>query len=68
MAPASRQSPARRYEAVLFDLLTALLDSQSLWNEVAGSEAAGASWRKESSRLAYSAGAYRPFVGRSVES
>jgi hypothetical protein len=26
-----------RYEAVLFDLLTALLDSWSLWNDVAGS-------------------------------
>src|ERR671927_734762 len=50
------------YDAVLFDLFTALLDSQPLWREVAGSAAAGARWREESSRLAYSAGPYRPFV------
>jgi 2-haloalkanoic acid dehalogenase type II len=50
------------YDAVLFDLFTALLDSQSLWDEVAGSAAAGATWREESSRVAYSTGAYRPFV------
>ena len=38
------------------------MDSQPLWREVAGDEAAGARWREESSRLAYSAGQYRPFV------
>jgi 2-haloalkanoic acid dehalogenase type II len=50
------------YDAILFDLFTALLDSQRLWSDVAGSAAAGASWREESSRVAYSAGPYRPFV------
>ena len=50
------------YEAVLFDLFTALLDSQPLWREVAGSALAGARWREESSRVAYSTGPYRPFV------
>ena len=50
------------FEAVLFDLFTALLDSEPLWREVAGSAAAGARWREESSRVAYSAGPYRPFV------
>src|SRR4051794_1590330 len=50
------------YDAVLFDLFTALLDSQALWDEVAGSAGAGASWREESSRVAYSAGSYRPFA------
>jgi 2-haloacid dehalogenase len=50
------------YDAVLFDLFTALLDSQALWREVAGSAAAGASWRAEASRVAYAAGPYRPFV------
>jgi 2-haloalkanoic acid dehalogenase type II len=50
------------YDAVLFDLFTALLDSQPLWREVAGSEQLGASWREASSRVAYSAGPYRPFV------
>jgi 2-haloacid dehalogenase len=50
------------YDAVLFDLFTALLDSQPLWQEVSGSAAVGARWREESSRLAYSTGRYRPFV------
>jgi 2-haloalkanoic acid dehalogenase type II len=49
-------------DAVLFDLFTALLDSSPLWREVAGGEELGASWRLESSRVAYSAGSYRPFV------
>ena len=62
MVPPSGQSPAPRYDAVLFDLFTALLDSRPLWREVAGSAAAGGRWREESSRLAYSAGPYRPFV------
>jgi 2-haloacid dehalogenase len=61
MEPASGESSAPRYDAVLFDLLTALLDSHALWCEVAGSAEAGASWRQECSRLAYSAGPYRPF-------
>jgi 2-haloacid dehalogenase len=50
------------YDAVLFDLFTALMDSQPLWRDVAGSEPAGTRWRAESSRIAYSAGTYRPFV------
>jgi 2-haloalkanoic acid dehalogenase type II len=49
-------------DAVLFDLFTALLDSAPPWREVAGDETLGASWRQESSRVAYSAGPYRPFV------
>jgi len=49
-------------DAVLFDLFTALLDSQPLWGDVAGSAAVGAQWRAESSRIAYAAGPYRPFV------
>ena len=50
------------YDAVLFDLFSALMDSQPVWHEVAGDAKAGASWRKESSRVAYAAGPYRPFV------
>jgi 2-haloacid dehalogenase len=56
------------YDAVLFDLFTALLDSEPLWLEVAGDAAAGARWRQESSRLAYSAEPYRPFVELLAES
>lgn len=47
--------------AVLFDLLTALLDSWTLWNAAAGSEAAGRRWRAEYLRLTYGCGAYRPY-------
>jgi 2-haloacid dehalogenase len=47
--------------AVLFDLLTALLDSWSIWNATAGSEAAGRAWRAEYLRLTYGCGAYVPY-------
>lgn len=50
-----------RYDAVLCDLLTALLDSWSLWNDVAGSEAAGRRWRAAYLRSTYGTGAYRPY-------
>jgi len=56
---ASNQTPA--YDAVLFDLLTALLDSWKLWNNVAGSEAAGGRWRAEYLKITYAAGTYRPY-------
>ena len=51
----------RRYDAVLFDLLTALLDSWSLWNSVAGSSEAGLRWRRAYLRITYQTGAYRPY-------
>ena len=49
------------YRAVLFDLLTGLLDSWSVWNRVAGSEAAGRRWRSAYLELTYGCGAYRPY-------
>ena len=55
------QGITRRYDAVLFDLLTALLDSWSLWNRIAGGEAAGPAWRGEYLKLTYGCGAYRPY-------
>ena len=48
-------------KAVLFDLLTALLDSWTLWNEVAGSDQAGRAWRAEYLRLTYGCGVYLPY-------
>jgi len=48
------------YDAVLFDLFSALLDSQPAYDEVAGSASLGSRWRSEHSRLCYSAGDYRP--------
>src|SRR5882724_11689546 len=50
-----------RYDAVLFDLLTALVDSWTLWNRVAGSETAGLAWRRAYLRQTYRTGAYRPY-------
>jgi 2-haloacid dehalogenase len=47
--------------AVLFDLLTALLDSWAVWNSVAGSETVGGVWRAEYLRLTYGCGAYVPY-------
>ncbi len=35
----------RDYDAVLFDLLSALMDSWSLWEDVAGDSALGREWR-----------------------
>lgn len=55
-------NPAKRkYDAVLFDLLTALLDSWTLWNDVAGSAEAGRRWRAAYLALTYGCGAYRPY-------
>jgi 2-haloacid dehalogenase len=48
------------YDAVLFDLFSALLDSQPAYDAVAGSASLGSRWRSEHSRLCYSAGDYRP--------
>lgn len=53
------QSSSAGYpKAILFDLLTALLDSWTLWNEAAGSEQAGRAWRAEYLRLTYGCGRY----------
>jgi 2-haloacid dehalogenase len=46
---------------VLFDLLTALLDSWTVWNAAAGSEDKGRAWRAEYLRLTYGCGAYVPY-------
>jgi 2-haloacid dehalogenase len=52
-------STSTRYpKAVLFDLLTALLDSWTLWNASAGSEERGRAWRAEYLKLTYARGAY----------
>lgn len=52
-------SPSTAYpKAVLFDLLTALLDSWTSWNRAAGSEAAGRAWRAAYLRRTYGCGQY----------
>lgn len=51
----------QRYDAVIFDLLTALIDSWTTWNAAAGSEADGLRWRRKYLELTYGQGAYRPY-------
>jgi 2-haloalkanoic acid dehalogenase type II len=54
--------PARQcYDAVMFDLLTALLNSWKHWSNAAGSEEAGLRWRKAYLGLTYDCGPYRPY-------
>jgi 2-haloacid dehalogenase len=50
-----------KYQAVVLDLLSALLNSWKLWNEIAGSEEIGLRWRKRYIQLTYAAGKYRPY-------
>jgi 2-haloacid dehalogenase len=50
-----------KYDAVIFDLLTALIDSWSLWNDVAGSPDDGMKWRRRYLEITYACGAYRPY-------
>jgi 2-haloalkanoic acid dehalogenase type II len=50
-----------KYDAVAFDLLTALLDSWTLWNDVAGSPEDGMRWRRRYLEITYGCGAYRPY-------
>jgi 2-haloacid dehalogenase len=47
--------------AVLFDLLTALIDSWSLWDAVGGDAEAGRRWRATYLRNTYAEGRYRPY-------
>jgi 2-haloacid dehalogenase len=51
----------RTFDAVVFDLLTALIDSWTLWNRVAGSAERGLAWRRKYLELTYQTGAYRPY-------
>jgi 2-haloacid dehalogenase len=52
---------ATRFQAVVFDLLSALIDSWALWNRVAGDERAGARWRRTCLELIYASGRYRAY-------
>ncbi|MBK9978252.1 MAG: HAD-IA family hydrolase [Gemmatimonadetes bacterium] len=52
---------ALHVDAILFDLLTALLDSWTLWNHAAGSAAEGRRWRQRYLEITYAAGHYSPY-------
>ena len=53
-----------RFRAIIFDLLTALLDSWMLWGDIAGDDELGAKWRHRSLELIYASGEYRPSSAR----
>jgi 2-haloalkanoic acid dehalogenase type II len=55
-------TPACNYDAVVFDLLTALIDSWTIWGRAAGSAEGGLRWRREYLALTYQAGPYRPYA------
>jgi len=52
-----------KVEALAFDLLTALVDSWSLWIDAAADDLRGRAWRRASLRLGTAAGGYRPYEG-----
>jgi 2-haloalkanoic acid dehalogenase type II len=49
------------FDAILFDLLSALIDSWSLWDDIAGSREAGRRWRMRYLAITYETGAYLPY-------
>jgi 2-haloacid dehalogenase len=51
----------KRFRAVAFDLLTALIESWSLWIEVAGDAELGRKWRRNSLRRVTTAGDYSSY-------
>ncbi len=59
----------RDYDAVFFDLLSALLDSWSSWDDVAGDSSLGREWRihyLEATCRAVRYQPYLPLVGESA--
>lgn len=48
-------------KAILFDLLTALLNSWKVWDTAAGSSALGLRWRKRYLEITFTCGAYKPY-------
>ncbi|KAF7982459.1 hypothetical protein HWV62_28617 [Athelia sp. TMB] len=52
---------ATKPKAIIFDLLTAVLDSWTLWDTSAGSPTLGRTWRMRYLELTYGCGSYRPY-------
>ena len=67
-SPSRPLAPRVAVDAILFDLLTALLDSWTLWNVAAGNAADGRRWRQQYLEITYAAGAYRPYDALVTES
>jgi len=51
----------KHYDAVIFDVLTGLIDSWTLWNAVAGDVETGQRWRHHYLYLTYGIGDYQPY-------
>ena len=60
--PVSEREGPQPVKAVLFDLLSALLDSWSLWDDITGDGTRGRAWRMEYLRRTYATGAYVPYL------
>lgn len=58
----SRELHGRSPKVLLFDLLSALLNSWSLWDDIAGGEGPGRKWRMEYLKRTYATGAYVPYL------
>ena len=50
------------FDGVLFDLLSALIDSWSLWDDLAGSTDLGRKWRMHYLNTASNVGSYSPYL------
>ena len=50
------------YDAVLFDLLSALLDSWTLWDDIAGDSSLGREWRMHYLDATYRTESYQPYL------
>jgi 2-haloalkanoic acid dehalogenase type II len=57
----------REFRAVLFDLLTGLIDSWTLWDSVAGNADDGRRWRTAYLKNTYAEGRYRPYEALASE-
>ena len=55
--------PTFAVDAVACDVKTALLDSVTLWSDVAGDSERGRAWREAERRLIYADTTYRPYDG-----
>ena len=62
------EAMSHHYDAVLFDLLSALLDSWSLWDDLAGDSTLGRAWRMHYLEAASNTAHYLPYISLVAES
>ena len=64
----SRMAMKSDFDVVLFDLLSALIDSWSLWDDLAGDTDLGRKWRMHYLNAASHAGIYSPYLSLVADS